>query len=71
MNVVRHSPYRDCCTNENETKATFMGQVCDTHMNIIQLSHDSLATYFGKEICTRFLNIFKTFATSYRDWFAT
>ena len=32
----------------------------DTSTNIERPSHDSLAKYFGKKICIKFLNMFKT-----------
>ena len=41
-------------------------QVWDTRMNVARPSHDSLAEYFGKKICIKFLSMFKTFATSSR-----
>ena len=41
-------------------------QVRDTRTNIALPSHDSLAKYFGEKIRIKFLNMFKTFATSSR-----
>ena len=38
--------------------------VCDTGTNVVRLSYDSLATYFGEKIHIKFLNTFKTFTTS-------
>ena len=34
-------------------------QVCDTHTNGAQQSHDTLGKYFGEKICIKFLNMFK------------